>query len=191
MQTNNSNSLAISKTPTWCPKCPIFFNLKLIKDVLNENNISKDKVYLVGGIGCSSLLPLFLDCNKAATLHGRPIPFAIGAAMTNPELKVIVVAGDGDLMGIGLHHLISVFKHNIDLSIIMLNNSVYALTKGQKSPTAMSSFRPIDMLKASGALFVKSVSYDDPGEFKTLVQETILYKGVSFLEVKQPCLIYD
>ena len=122
--------------PTWCPGCGDFGVLNAVKGALAELGIAPHEVLVVTGIGCGSKLPDYMLAYGLLTLHGRPLPFATGAKLANPDLHVIVVDGDGDAYGIGGNHLIHTARRNSNITHVVENNQVYGLTKGQYSPTS-------------------------------------------------------
>jgi len=132
---NYKDMLRKSKMPhIWCPGCGHGIVLSAFLRAMVEKNIDPDKVVVVSGIGCSSRASGYLDFNTLHTTHGRAIPFATGIKLANPELKVIVLTGDGDSSAIGGNHLIHGARRNLDLTVIVFNNSIYGMTSGQYSP---------------------------------------------------------
>jgi len=119
----------------WCPGCGNGIVLGALIRAFDKINLDMDKVVLVSGIGCSSRLPVYVDCNTLHTTHGRALTFATGIKFAKPELKVIVIMGDGDATAIGGNHLIHAARRNIDLTAIIINNNIYGMTGGQYSPT--------------------------------------------------------
>jgi len=126
----------------WCPGCGDFGIVAAMYRAFSELDLPPEKTVIVSGIGCSGKTPHFVKVNGVHTLHGRAIPFATGIKLANPELTVIVNGGDGDLLGIGVGHFVALGRRNIDLTIILHNNTVYGLTKGQASPTLRRGLRP-------------------------------------------------
>ena len=120
----------------WCPGCGDYAILAQVQKVLPDLGIPKEKFLIVSGIGCSSRFPYYMDTYGFHSIHGRAPALASGAKLANQDLSVWVVTGDGDSMSIGGNHLIHVLRRNIDLNIIMFNNQIYGLTKGQYSPTS-------------------------------------------------------
>ena len=127
--------------PTWCPGCGDFGILTAIKGALVELQIAPWEALIVSGIGCGSKLPDYMEVNGFMTIHGRPLPIATGAKLANPDLHVIVVHGDGDAYGIGGNHFLHTCRRNANLTQVVENNQIYALTKGQYSPTSEPGFK--------------------------------------------------
>ena len=152
----------------WCPGCGDYAILAQMQKVFPELGVKKEDFLVVSGIGCSSRFPYYMDTFGFHTIHGRAPAVATGAKLANPDLSVWVITGDGDAMSIGGNHFIHVLRRNVDLNIVMFNNRIYGLTKGQYSPTSEIGkvtkstplgsldypFNPIKLSIASGATFV-------------------------------------
>ena len=126
--------------PTWCPGCGDYGILAAVKAALVQVGLAPHQVLIVSGIGCGSKLPDYIRANGILTLHGRPLPVATGARLANHGLKVMVVHGDGDSMGLGMGHFIHTARRNLEIVDIIQDNQIYGLTKGQYSPTSDSGF---------------------------------------------------
>ncbi len=189
----------------WCPGCGDFGILQSVQMALFELGIPRHKAVIFSGIGCSGKTPHFVNVYGIHTLHGRAVPFAIGARLANPELNVIVVGGDGDGLGIGVGHFVSSGRRNVNLTYIVYNNAVYGLTKGQASPTLKlgvktkslpkpninDAVNPIALALVSGYTFIaRGYSYDVK-HLKEIIKKAILHKGLSFIDVLQPCPTYN
>ncbi len=191
--------------PTWCPGCGHFTALNGLYEAAEKLNIPSKDFVVVSGIGCSGRFPFFVNGFGFHTLHGRAIPVATGVKIANPNLNVVVVGGDGDGVGIGGGHFPHAARNNFNLTYILLDNSIYGLTKGQISPTS-----PMGMLSATspygnisrqlnptalaisyGATFVARVFSKN----RKLVSETILaamqHKGFSFVHDLSPCVEFN
>jgi len=120
----------------WCPGCGDYSILAQMKKILPELGVPKENIVFIAGIGCSSRFPYYVDTYGYHTIHGRAPAIASGVKIANPDLKVFVMTGDGDALSIGGNHFIHIIRRNIDLNIILLNNQIYGLTKGQYSPTS-------------------------------------------------------
>jgi 2-oxoglutarate ferredoxin oxidoreductase subunit beta len=189
----------------WCPGCGDFGIVAAIYRAFSELDLPPEKTVIVSGIGCSGKTPHFVKVNGVHTLHGRAIPFATGIKLANPELTVIVNGGDGDLLGIGVGHFVALGRRNIDLTIILHNNTVYGLTKGQASPTLRRGLRPkalpkpniqdavnpISLALASGFTFVARGYSMMSEHLKELIKKAIQHKGATLIDVLQPCVTYD
>ena len=191
----------------WCPGCGNFGILRAEEMALRELGIDPKKIVIVSGIGCSGKLPHFMDLpiNGVHTLHGRSIAFATGIKASNPSLEVIVNVGDGDGVGIGMGHFVHLGRRNLDITVIIHNNGVYALTKGQASPTLPRGVKtkslprpnindavnPLAVALAAGYTFVARGYAYDVMHLKELIKRAIKHKGSAVIEVLQPCPTYN
>jgi len=193
--------------PIWCKGCGNFGILKATCLALSNLEIPPHKIGIVSGIGCSSRMPGYLSTYGINSLHGRAIPIATGLKLARPDLTVLVAGGDGDLFSIGAGHLPHVTRRKfqekpIDITCIMFDNHVYALTKGQTSPTTFSDQKtkttdfssPVDPLldmlsfmHSSESGFLAQGIATDPSHLTKLIEEAIKYKGFSFINVQTPC----
>lgn len=189
----------------WCAGCGDFGILNSIQMALFELQIKPHEAAIFSGIGCSGKTPHFINTFGIHTLHGRVLPFAQGAKLSNPNLKIVAVGGDGDGLGIGSGHFVNAGRRNIDITYIIFNNGVYGLTKGQASPTLKlgmktkslpqpnvnESINPIALACISGFTFIaRGYSYD-VRFLKEIIKKGILHKGLSFIDVLQPCPTYN
>jgi len=193
--------------PTWCPGCGDYGILNALKRALVKAGLAPHQVVISSGIGCGSKLPDYMTVNGFTSLHGRPIPIAQGVHLANHGLKAIVVSGDGDTYGLGGNHLLHCMRRNADVTIIVQDNRVYGLTKGQYSPTSPQGFvsktspaptgaidqpvNPIALGLATGATFIaRSWSGDLPHLIDTMVA-AIQHRGAALLDVLQPCVTFN
>jgi 2-oxoglutarate ferredoxin oxidoreductase subunit beta len=189
----------------WCPGCGDFGILTAIQMALVDLQLPPHRTVIFSGIGCSSKTPHMVKVNGVHTLHGRVLPFAIGAKLANPDLEVIAEGGDGDGLGIGAGHFVNSGRRNIDLTYIIHDNGVYGLTKGQASPTleldlktkAMpkpninAGINPIALALASGYTFIaRSYAYD-VRHLKETIKKAIQHHGLALVIVQQPCPTYN
>jgi 2-oxoglutarate/2-oxoacid ferredoxin oxidoreductase subunit beta len=189
----------------WCPGCGDFGIVNAIQMALAEMGIERDKAAMFSGIGCSGKTSHYINTYGVHTLHGRVLTFAQGAKIANPDLTVVAVGGDGDGLGIGAGHFVAAGRRNVDMTYIIFDNGVYGLTKGQASPTLKlgektkslpspntnSNVNPIGLAIASGFTFVaRGYSYD-VRHLKDLIVQAVNHKGLSFLDVLQPCPTYN
>lgn len=189
----------------WCPGCGDFGIVNAIQMSLAEMQIQRHKATIFSGIGCSGKTSHFINVNGIHTLHGRVLTFAQGAKLANPDLTVIAVGGDGDGLGIGVGHFVAAGRRNLDLTYIIFNNGVYGLTKGQASPTLKLgektkslpspntnyNVNPIGLAITSGFTFVaRSYAYD-VRHLKDTITAAVQHKGLSFIDVLQPCPTYN
>jgi 2-oxoglutarate ferredoxin oxidoreductase subunit beta len=190
--------------PAWCPGCGNFGILKALNKALVELEIEPNNILLVSGIGQAGKLPHYTRGNVFNSLHGRPVPPAIGAKIANPELTVIAVSGDGDGYGEGGNHFIHAARRNHDITYLVHNNQVYGLTKGQASPTsdvgfvtkttpygAVSPVNPIALAIVSGASFVGRGFAGDSEHLAGLIKQGITHRGFSLIDILQPCVSFN
>ncbi len=188
----------------WCPGCGNFGILRAINKALVELEIKPHQVLMVSGIGQAGKLPHYTRGNVFNSLHGRPIPSAIGAKIANPELIVIVVSGDGDGYGEGGNHFIHAMRRNHDITYLVHNNQVYGLTKGQASPTSDLGFvtkttpygaatpvNPIALAIATGDSFVSRGFAGDINHLVGLIKMGITHKGFALIDILQPCVAFN
>jgi len=185
----------------WCPGCGIGILLGSLIRAIDKVGYAKDEVVLISGIGCSSRLPVYVDLNTLHTTHGRALTFATGVKLANPELRVIVVMGDGDAMAIGGNHFIHAARRNIDLTAIIINNAVYGMTGGQTSPTTPYGMKtttavykniehafPIaEMAVTAGAVFVGRGTVYHARLLDQLIEKAFLKEGFGVVEVISHC----
>lgn len=189
----------------WCPGCGDYSILANVQKVMPEIGVPREKIIFISGIGCSSRFPYYMNTYGFHTIHGRAPAVATGLKVTRPDLSVWVVTGDGDGLSIGGNHLIHVIRRNVDLNILLFNNRIYGLTKGQYSPTselgkntkstpwgsADSPLEPIRLALASGASFVARSLDVDPKGLQSVLKAAPAHKGTSFIEIYQNCNIYN
>ena len=191
--------------PRWCPGCGDHFFLASLHKALAEIGVAPKDIAVISGIGCSSRLPHYMATYGMNTIHGRAAAIATGAKVTNPDLDVWQVSGDGDGLAIGGNHFIHANRRNIDLNMILLNNRIYGLTKGQYSPTSPRGFvsksspygtvedpfRPAELcFGARGHFFARAVATDAPGTIEVL-KAAHDHKGASVCEILQNCVIFN
>jgi len=188
----------------WCPGCPNFNILQAFKKALVELDKPPHEICLVSGIGQAAKLPHYLRCNFFNGLHGRAIPVAVGIQVTNPRLTTIVVTGDGDAYGEGGNHFLHALRRNPDITIVVHNNEIYALTKGQASPTTPTGekrilqFRGVESIPLNmpalailqGCGFVARGFAVDQDHLADILIRAIRYKGLSYVDVIQPCITW-
>jgi 2-oxoglutarate ferredoxin oxidoreductase subunit beta len=191
--------------PTWCPGCGDFGVISAITKALSELKIKPENVVSVSGIGCSSRTPLFLKNYSMHVLHGRAIPTAIGVKLANPDLTVLVEAGDGDLFSIGSGHNPHAARRNLDLTVLCMDNQVYGLTKNQVSPTSREGLygsltpygsidkpvNPISYMLTFGATFVAQTYAGNLKHMSEVIKQAISHRGFSFVNIISPCPTYN
>ncbi|MGQ9678013.1 MAG: thiamine pyrophosphate-dependent enzyme [bacterium] len=184
-----------------CPGCGIGTTMATMVRAFLDLGIKQDELCVVSGIGCSSRVPGYLDCDTFHTLHGRALPAAAGVKLAKPELKVVVIGGDGDIMAIGGNHFIHAARRNIDITVIVINNFTYAMTGGQYSPTTPThekaatapfgnverSFDVCFLAKAAGAMFVARSTTYHVAHLKKMIELALKKTGFSVVEVVSQC----
>ena len=189
----------------WCPGCGNFGILSAVQMTLADLQLTPSKVAIFSGIGCHAKLPHFVNTCGVHTLHGRTLPFAVGAKLANPDLQVIAVMGDGDGLGIGAGHFVNTGRRNIDLTVLIHDNGVYGLTKGQASPTLKLKLKtksltkpnineginPIALALTAGYTFVaRSYAYN-VNHLKETIKRAIQHRGLAVVIIQQPCPTYN
>jgi 2-oxoglutarate ferredoxin oxidoreductase subunit beta len=189
----------------WCPGCGDYSILAQTQKVLPDLDVPREKFVMVSGIGCSSRFPYYVNTYGLHSIHGRAPAIASGVKLSNPDLFVWVITGDGDGLSIGGNHLVHCMRRNIDLKIILFNNKIYGLTKGQYSPTSelgkktkstpMGSIdypiNPIHLALAAEATFVARSLDVDTKHLVEILQRVAKHKGAAFVEVFQNCNIFN
>lgn len=196
------NFLRMDRMPhIWCPACGIGTTVNCFARALETSGLNLDKVAIVSGIGCTGRVAGYLNLDSFHTTHGRPIPFATGLKLANPELKVVVYSGDGDLFAIGGNHFIHAARRNVDMTIICVNNFIYGMTGGQVAPTtpisATSTTTPHGnfeqafnlpyLAESCGAVYVARWTAYHVRHLQKAMKEALTKKGFSFIEVLAPC----
>lgn len=189
----------------WCPGCGNHKLLEAVKLALEELDIDRKRLVMVSGIGQAAKAPQYLDVNMFNGLHGRALPAAFGIRMANRELVVVVESGDGDMYGEGGNHLIHAIRRNFDVTVIVHNNMVYGLTKGQASPTSrrdmktpvqtggviLDPFNPLAFAIALDAPFVARAWTGDVAGTASIIKAAISFRGFSIVDVFQPCVVFN
>jgi 2-oxoglutarate ferredoxin oxidoreductase subunit beta len=187
--------------PTWCPGCGDFGVLSASAKALAALQLPRHEVVLVSGIGCSSRTPYFMSTYGLHSVHGRALPVATGMKLANPDLTILVMGGDGDLMSIGAGHFPHAAARNVDITCVMMDNQTYGLTKAQSSPTSFMGHKskstpygviakpiaPVLFALANGASFVARGYSARPNDLSELIVEGIKHPGFSFIHVQSPC----
>ena len=189
----------------WCPGCGDYSIIASLQSVLAELGRDKDNTVMVSGIGCSSRFPYYMDTYGFHSIHGRANAIATGVQVANPDLETWVITGDGDGLSIGGNHMIHSLRRNVNLKIILFNNEIYGLTKGQYSPTTPQGqrtkttpygsvdapFNPMQLALGAGATFVARTLDTRPKHMKAVLKEAAAHKGAAFVEVWQNCVIFN
>jgi len=191
--------------PTWCPGCGNFGIWMALRSALTKLQIPRENIVVVYGVGCHGNMRDWMNVYGVQGLHGRALPVAQGIKLANPKLTVIAVTGDGDCLGEGGNHFIHAAKRNPDITVLVHNNEVYGLTTGQASPTAQIGmvtkstptgvvdppFTPASLAIFAGATFAARGFTGDIPYLSELMEQAILHKGFSVVDMLQPCITFD
>jgi 2-oxoglutarate ferredoxin oxidoreductase subunit beta len=189
----------------WCPGCGDYAILAAVQSFMPELGIPRENIVFVSGIGCSSRFPYYMNTYGMHSIHGRAPAIASGLSVSRPDLSVWVVTGDGDALSIGGNHLIHALRRNVNLKIMMFNNKIYGLTKGQYSPTselgkitkstpvgsADSPFNPISLALGAEASFVARTIDSDRKHLQSVLRAAANHEGSAFIEIYQNCNIFN
>jgi 2-oxoglutarate/2-oxoacid ferredoxin oxidoreductase subunit beta len=189
----------------WCPGCGDYAILAAVQSFMPELGLARENIVFVSGIGCSSRFPYYMDTFGMHSIHGRAPAIATGLAASRPELSVWVVTGDGDALSIGGNHLIHALRRNVNLKILLFNNRIYGLTKGQYSPTSelgkitkstpMGSldapFNPVSLALGAEASFVARSIDSDRKHLTSVLRAAAAHKGTALIEIYQNCNIFN
>ena len=189
----------------WCPGCGDYSILKQVQSVMPELGIPKEDIVFVSGIGCSSRFPYYMNTYGMHSIHGRATAIASGLKASRPDLSVWIVTGDGDSLAIGGNHFIHLLRRNFDVNILLFNNQIYGLTKGQYSPTSEIGkrtkstpagsldhpFNPLALSLGADSTFVARALDRDPKHLKEILLRAERHKGTSLVEIYQNCNIFN
>lgn len=204
-QALTAKDFATDQEVRWCPGCGDYSILKQVQTIMPGLGIPRENIVIISGIGCSSRFPYYMNTFGMHSIHGRATAIASGLKATRPELSVWVVTGDGDGLSIGGNHTIHLLRRNFDLNIMLFNNQIYGLTKGQYSPTSEENkvtkstpfgsidhpFNPLALALGADATFIARSMDRDPKHLQELLKRSHAHKGASFLEIYQNCNIFN
>ncbi len=189
----------------WCAGCGGYAILSQVQKIMPTIGVPREKIVFISGIGCSSRFPYYMNVYGMHTMHGRALAIASGLKISRPDLSVWIATGDGDAMSIGGNHLIHAARRNIDLNVLMFNNAVYSLTKGQYSPTSLEGqitkssplgvldypFNPASLALGAGATFVARAYDRDTKMLQHMFKRAQEHKGFAFVEIYANCVIFN
>lgn len=189
----------------WCPGCGDYSILAQVQKVMPTLGIPRENIAIISGIGCSSRFPYYMNVYGMHSIHGRATAIASGLKASRPDLSVWIVTGDGDGLSIGGNHMIHLLRRNFDVNVLLFNNQIYGLTKGQYSPTSEKNkitkstpfgsidhpFNPLALALGADATFVARSMDRDPKHLQSMLSRTHAHKGASFLEIYQNCNIFN
>ena len=201
----NRKDFVSAQAVRWCSGCGDYAILAQMQKVMPELGVPREKIVFISGIGCSSRFPYYMNTYGIHSIHGRAPTLATGLKLANPDLTVFVITGDGDGLSIGGNHLLHAVRRNVDLNIILFNNRIYGLTKGQYSPTSLpgtktksspmgsleTAFNPISVALGAEATFVARTVDVDQRHMGEVLRRAVEHKGTSFVEIFQNCLIFN
>lgn len=203
--TYTAKDFATDQDVRWCPGCGDYSILKQMQSVMAEAGIRKEDTVFVSGIGCSSRFPYYMDTYGIHSIHGRATAVASGLKASRPELNVWIISGDGDSLSIGGNHFIHLLRRNFDVNLLLFNNEIYGLTKGQYSPTSpkgqvtkstpMGSldfpFNPAALALGASATFIARSMDRDPKHMREILASASHHKGTSLVEIYQNCNVFN
>ncbi|HUN01422.1 MAG TPA: 2-oxoacid:ferredoxin oxidoreductase subunit beta [Niabella sp.] len=189
----------------WCPGCGDYSILAQVQKVMPGIGVPRENIVIISGIGCSSRFPYYMNTYGMHSIHGRATAIASGLKASRPELSIWIVAGDGDALSIGGNHTIHLLRRNFDVNMLLFNNQIYGLTKGQYSPTSEQHkitkstplgsidhpFNPLALAMGADATFVARSMDRDPKHLQEMLVRSNAHKGASFLEIYQNCNIFN
>jgi 2-oxoglutarate ferredoxin oxidoreductase subunit beta len=200
-----SKELVTDQEVRWCPGCGDYSILKQVQTVIPELGIPREDIVFISGIGCSSRFPYYMETYGMHSIHGRAAAIASGLKATRPELSVWIVSGDGDSLSIGGNHFIHLLRRNLNVNLLLFNNEIYGLTKGQYSPTSeqgkitkstpMGSieqpFNPLALAMGAEGSFIARSMDRDPAHLKEILRRANAHHGTSFVEIYQNCNVFN
>ncbi|RFS24000.1 2-oxoacid:ferredoxin oxidoreductase subunit beta [Chitinophaga silvatica] len=200
-----AKDFATDQEVRWCPGCGDYSILKQVQTVMPTLGIPRENIVIVSGIGCSSRFPYYMNTYGMHSIHGRATAIASGLKATRPELSIWIVTGDGDGLSIGGNHTIHLLRRNFDVNVMLFNNQIYGLTKGQYSPTSEENkvtkstpmgsidhpFNPLALALGADATFIARSMDRDPKHLQEMLKRSHAHKGASFLEIYQNCNIFN
>ena len=200
-----AKDFATDQEVRWCPGCGDYSILAQVQKVMPTLGIPRENIVIISGIGCSSRFPYYMNTYGMHSIHGRATAIASGLKASRPELSVWIVTGDGDSLSIGGNHTIHLLRRNFDVNILLFNNQIYGLTKGQYSPTSEENkitksspfgsidhpFNPLALALGADATFVARTMDRDPKHLQAMLLRANAHKGSSFLEIYQNCNIFN
>jgi 2-oxoglutarate/2-oxoacid ferredoxin oxidoreductase subunit beta len=203
--TLTAKDFATDQEVRWCPGCGDYSILAQVQKVMPSLGVPKENIVIVSGIGCSSRFPYYMNVYGMHSIHGRATAIASGLKASRPELSVWIVTGDGDSLSIGGNHTIHLLRRNFDVNILLFNNQIYGLTKGQYSPTSEENkvtkstpfgsidhpFNPLALAMGADASFIARSMDRDPKHLQEMIKRSYEHKGSSFLEIYQNCNIFN
>ncbi len=201
----SSKDFSSDQDVRWCPGCGDYTILKQVQNLMPNIGVKKEDIVFISGIGCSSRFPYYMDTYGMHSIHGRAPAIASGLKISRPELSVWIITGDGDSLSIGTNHFAHLLRRNLDVNVLLFNNEIYGLTKGQYSPTShegaitkstpMGSidhpFNPSALAMGADGTFIARAMDRDPKFLQTILQRANEHKGTSLVEIYQNCIVFN
>lgn len=189
----------------WCPGCGDYTILKQVQNAMPEIGVAKEDIVFISGIGCAARFPYYMETFGMHSIHGRAPAIATGLKVTRPDLSVWIITGDGDSLSIGANHFVQLLRRNVDVNLLLFNNQIYGLTKGQYSPTSPEGsatkstpfgsvdhpFNPLSLSLGADGTFVARAMDRDPRHLQQMLQRAHQHKGTSMLEIYQNCIVFN
>ncbi len=201
----SSKDFASDQDVRWCPGCGDYTILKQVQNAMPELGIAKKDIVFISGIGCSSRFPYYMDTFGMHSIHGRAPAIATGLKTSRPDLTVWIITGDGDALSIGANHFTQLLRRNVNVNLLLFNNEIYGLTKGQYSPASPSGivtksspfgsidhpFNPLALSLGADGTFVARAMDRDPKHLKEMILRSHKHQGTSMLEIYQNCIVFN
>lgn len=189
----------------WCPGCGDYTILKQVQNVMPDIGVPKKDIVFISGIGCAARFPYYMDTFGMHSIHGRAPAIATGLKVSRPELSVWIITGDGDSLSIGANHFVQLLRRNVNVNLLLFNNQIYGLTKGQYSPTSREGavtkstpfgsidhpFNPLSLSLGADGTFVARTMDRDPRHLQQMLKRANEHKGTSMLEIYQNCIVFN
>lgn len=189
----------------WCPGCGDYTILKQVQNVMPDIGVAKKDIVFISGIGCAARFPYYMDTFGMHSIHGRAPAIATGLKVSRPDLSVWIITGDGDSLSIGANHFVQLLRRNVNVNLLLFNNQIYGLTKGQYSPTSPEGsatkstpfgsidhpFNPLSLSLGADGTFVARTMDRDPRHLQEMLKRTNEHKGTSMLEIYQNCIVFN
>ena len=189
----------------WCPGCGDYTILKQVQNTMPDIGVKKEDIVFISGIGCAARFPYYMDTFGMHSIHGRAPAIATGLKVSRPELSVWIITGDGDSLSIGANHFVQLLRRNVNVNLLLFNNQIYGLTKGQYSPTAPEGsvtkstpfgsidhpFNPLSLSMGADGTFVARAMDRDPKHLNKMLMRTHQHQGTSMLEIYQNCIVFN
>lgn len=201
----SSKDFSSDQDVRWCPGCGDYTILKQVQNVMPDIGVLKKDIVFISGIGCAARFPYYMDTFGMHSIHGRAPAIATGLKVSRPELSVWIITGDGDSLSIGANHFVQLLRRNVDVNLLLFNNQIYGLTKGQYSPTAPEGtvskstpfgsidhpFNPLQLSMGADGTFIARAMDRDPKHLQKMLLRASEHKGTSMLEILQNCIVFN